>query len=229
MSIKKPSFEIIRQLIPPLSHEFHKGQAGMGADLSHVLCHPSASTAIKVKKDDEGGDDDNSKLKENVMEKINSLSLSRFHVIVVGPGLSRDKIMFECAKSVILKAKKDNLPIVIDADALTLVQSQPELIKNYSRAVLTPNVNEFKRFCEKMDIGISDDDKEYAIKKLSLALGGVTIIQKGHNDLISNGDKVFVVDNDGGLKRCGGQGDILSGLVGTFLSWGASYKNKLWE
>ncbi|CAJ0754569.1 10237_t:CDS:2, partial [Entrophospora sp. SA101] len=39
----------------------------------------------------------------------------------------------------------------------------------------------------------------------------------------------FVVDNDGGLKRCGGQGDILSGLVGTFLSWGASYKNKLWE
>ncbi|CAJ0644040.1 6553_t:CDS:2 [Entrophospora sp. SA101] len=55
MSIKKPSFEIIRQLIPPLSHEFHKGQAGMGADLSHVLCHPSASTAIKVKKDDEGG------------------------------------------------------------------------------------------------------------------------------------------------------------------------------
>ncbi|CAJ0833959.1 8351_t:CDS:2, partial [Entrophospora sp. SA101] len=59
MSIKKPSFEIIRQLIPPLSHEFHKGQAGMeefvfaysalklGADLSHVLCHPSASTAIK--------------------------------------------------------------------------------------------------------------------------------------------------------------------------------------
>ncbi|CAJ0764768.1 24224_t:CDS:2, partial [Entrophospora sp. SA101] len=27
----------------------------LGADLSHVLCHPSASTAIKVKKDDEGG------------------------------------------------------------------------------------------------------------------------------------------------------------------------------
>ena len=32
--------------------------------------------------------------------------------------------------------------------------------------------------------------------------------------------EVIVVDTPGGLKRCGGQGDILSGSVGAFLAWG---------
>lgn len=32
------------------------------------------------------------------------------------------------------------------------------------------------------------------------------------------------VDVSGGLKRCGGQGDILSGAVGTFLAWGKCYE-----
>lgn len=29
----------------------------------------------------------------------------------------------------------------------------------------------------------------------------------------------------GGLKRCGGQGDILSGCLGTFLAWASIYKS----
>ena len=32
------------------------------------------------------------------------------------------------------------------------------------------------------------------------------------------------VDVQGGLKRCGGQGDILSGVTGTMLAWGRSYE-----
>lgn len=31
------------------------------------------------------------------------------------------------------------------------------------------------------------------------------------------------INEPGGLKRCGGQGDILSGMAGTFLAWGKSY------
>lgn len=33
------------------------------------------------------------------------------------------------------------------------------------------------------------------------------------------------VDVPGGLKRCGGQGDILSGTVGTVLAWGKCYED----
>lgn len=29
---------------------------------------------------------------------------------------------------------------------------------------------------------------------------------------------------EGSVRRCGGQGDVLSGLVGTFLAWGKNYE-----
>ena len=36
------------------------------------------------------------------------------------------------------------------------------------------------------------------------------------------------VDVRGGLKRCGGQGDVLSGTVGTFLAWGKCFEDGAW-
>lgn len=40
--------------------------------------------------------------------------------------------------------------IVIDADGLFLVGTDPSVIKGYKRAVLTPNVVEFGRLCDSM-------------------------------------------------------------------------------
>lgn len=37
------------------------------------------------------------------------------------------------------------------------------------------------------------------------------------------------VDIPGGLKRCGGQGDILSGAVGAFLAWGKCHETGAFE
>lgn len=70
---------------------------------------------------------------------------------------------------------------------------------------------------------------------LSKSLGGVTVLQKGPSDIIStntsktkdakNEVETIEVDIEGGLKRCGGQGDILSGTVGAFLAWGKCYES----
>jgi NAD(P)H-hydrate repair Nnr-like enzyme with NAD(P)H-hydrate dehydratase domain len=35
-------------------------------------------------------------------------------------------------------------------DGLFLVQNNPEIVQNYQKAVLTPNVVEFKRLCDSM-------------------------------------------------------------------------------
>jgi ATP-dependent NAD(P)H-hydrate dehydratase len=149
--------------------------------------------------------------------------LSRLHIIVVGPGLGREPYMQSAARDAITLAKKNNQYIVIDADGLFLVTQEPEIIKGYRRAVLTPNVVEFSRLCEKMGIK-PDDDPDTLAKQLASALGNVTVLQKGKVDIMSNGEEVLKCDLPGGLKRSGGQGDVLSGSVGCLLAWAKAYE-----
>jgi ATP-dependent NAD(P)H-hydrate dehydratase len=74
--------------------------------------------------------------------------------------------------------------------------------------------------------------------RLARSLQNVTIIQKGATDIISNGlatPKEFLAEGssgkhdalvneiEGGLKRVGGQGDILSGSTGVLLAWGSNW------
>ena len=49
------------------------------------------------------------------------------------------------------------------------------------------------------------------------------------NLLLSDAKEEATVDTEGGLKRCGGQGDILSGAVGAFLAWGKNVESGAWD
>jgi ATP-dependent NAD(P)H-hydrate dehydratase len=151
------------------------------------------------------------------------------------------------AKIAVSMAKERGMYIVLDADGLYMIGEDISVIKGYRRAVLTPNVVEFKRLSEQVGIDpkIPNDQRAALISK---SLGGVTLLQKGAKDIISSdttGDaadlresriegtdvgyekiqETVEVDIEGGLKRCGGQGDVLSGCVGTFMAWGRCYED----
>jgi ATP-dependent NAD(P)H-hydrate dehydratase len=155
--------------------------------------------------------------------------LPRLHVLVIGPGLGRDPLMQETCARVIEAARKQNMPFVLDADGLNLAQARPDLVHGYRECILTPNVVEFGRLCKSQGIDSKKFKDGKGAEELSKALGGVTIIQKGGEDYISNGDKTFVCDVQGGLKRSGGQGDTLTGSLATFLAWRKAYLDKIWE
>jgi NAD(P)H-hydrate repair Nnr-like enzyme with NAD(P)H-hydrate dehydratase domain len=53
----------------------------------------------------------------------------------------------------------------------------------------------------------------------------VTIFRKGRNDILSSGDDVFVIDEPGSLRRCGGIGDILAGSTGVAFQWALAVSN----
>ncbi|KAL9547716.1 hypothetical protein PS6_006983 [Mucor atramentarius] len=213
MPARIPDIKLVRQLIPPLSHEMHKGQAGRVGVVggSEETQDSFQSTSIK-----------------EIVDNVSSI-FSRLHVLVVGPGLSRDKIMQDTAKELIKKARENDMAIVIDADGLFLVQQHPETVQGYKKAVLTPNVVEFKRLCEKMNVQADKEQTDQAAKHLSQSLGGVTVVQKGSVDIITNGEQVLQCDAEGGLKRMGGQGDVLSGAIAAFLAWGKAYQEGVWS
>ncbi|PVU92379.1 hypothetical protein BB559_003742, partial [Furculomyces boomerangus] len=66
------------------------------------------------------------------------------------------------------------------------------------------------------------------VEKVAKELNGVTIVLKGKQDIITNGISTIYCNQTGGLKRCGGQGDVLSGAIATFLGWGICKSQKRW-
>lgn len=166
---------------------------------------------------------------EHISAQIIDL-LPRLHVLVVGPGLGRDPLMHATVARVIRAARNRGTPVVLDADALILVQKDPGLVRGYDGAVLTPNVVEFAKLCEALKVDVGEDASETArVEALAKTLEGVTVIQKGAKDYISNGETTLTVDLQGGRKRSGGQGDTLTGSIATFLGWRKAYLDRLWD
>jgi ATP-dependent NAD(P)H-hydrate dehydratase len=104
-------------------------------------------------------------------------------------------------------------------------------VQDYRLCILTPNVVEFGRLLKSkgIDPTTASGDQTQLCAMLAKAFGGVTIIQKGLKDYISNGEYTLVSDGEGGLKRSGGQGDTLTGSLATFLAWRKAYLDRIWE
>ncbi len=151
------------------------------------------------------------------------------------------------AKMAVSIARERGMFIVLDADGLFMVGQDAGVIRGYRRAVVTPNVVEFARLSEALGVDPATPADERAAL-VSRLLGGVAVLQKGAVDIIATdstgeaadlaasqlagADAAFEraketvrVDTEGGLKRCGGQGDVLSGAVGTFMAWGRCYED----
>lgn len=217
--------------------------ARLGCDLSYVFCEPSAAPTIKSyspnlmvspilrsvasisqSQKDKGVSGD--ELAKPILDM-----LPRLHVLVIGPGLGRDEVTQKQVKAVIQAARKNDppVPLVLDADALWLVQTDPDIVNGYKECILTPNVVEFGRLAKSVGLHHDDSDATKQCQKLAAKLGGVCIIQKGPVDYISQGRDTTISDFKGGLKRSGGQGDTLTGSLGTFLAWRQVYHEGLWD
>lgn len=155
--------------------------------------------------------------------------LPRLHVLVIGPGLGRDKLMQQTCARVISEARKKGVAFVLDADGLMLATQSPELVMGYKGCILTPNVVEFGRLADKMGVDTKEGDPTKVCERLARAFEGVTIVQKGPKDYISNGTTTLVSDGAGGKKRSAGQGDTLTGSLATLLAYRKAYHDKIWD
>ncbi|KAF2674091.1 YjeF domain-containing protein [Microthyrium microscopicum] len=212
--------------------------AKLGADMSHVICEPGASAVIKTYSPNlmvhpymrQTKHLNSTDTKDSVASNVTAM-LPRVHVLVIGPGLGRDEAMQDTCTAVLKAAREKGLPVVLDADGLLLAQNRPELVTGWREVVLTPNVVEFGRLCKAKGVTVEGGEEgvRARVEELARAYGGVTIIAKGSKDYVSNGDLTLISDGEGGRKRSGGQGDTLTGTIGTLLGWRKAYLDKLWE
>lgn len=78
-------------------------------------------------------------------------------------------------------------------------------------------MNEFERI--KLALKVDIKDRKKSVLTVSDLLDCV-VFSKGETDLIASKGVVLEVDQEGSPRRCGGQGDILTGCIATFLAWG---------
>ena len=142
--------------------------------------------------------------------------LEKATAIVIGPGLGLHKETKEAVKNLISEVESLKIPMLLDADGLkSFAESKRKL---ETQAVLTPHAGEYKLLTGEA-LPESLDERAEAIRKVSQDLDAVLLL-KGNIDIISDGyrTKLNFTGNPG--MTVGGTGDVLSGIVGAFLSWG---------
>lgn len=149
--------------------------------------------------------------------------LNRIHVLIIGPGLGRNEKILELVKEIIIFCKNERKPLVIDADGLYLITQNIELIKDYPLpgVILTPNKVEYSRLYDVIKANDCDNEDSIDYGKLGK---NVLVLRKGQTDQTYCKDNQAKWSNNigGSGRRCGGQGDLLSGAIATFYHWSLS-------
>lgn len=141
--------------------------------------------------------------------------LRRYNAIVLGPGLSQDP----STKKLILKiiASCDN-PLVIDADAINALASNPDVLKKTkSPKILTPHAGEMGRLI-KRPVSFSEKNRSNVSKNFARRHNCVLVL-KGHRTLVAEPKGNIYINKTGNVGMAtAGSGDVLTGIIGAFLA-----------
>jgi NAD(P)H-hydrate epimerase len=145
--------------------------------------------------------------------------LAKASVVAIGPGLGRAPGAGHLVEQVLADA---TVPVILDADALSLAAPHPEWVRSRQAAtILTPHAGEAGRW-----LGLSaaevQADRWGSLDRL-VALTGATVVLKGSRTLIGSPGQASRVNTSGSpaLAR-GGSGDVLTGLLAALASLGLS-------
>ncbi len=154
-----------------------------------------------------------SKLSEPVFCKMKISS--RATALLCGCGSAKNA---KIAKKILLQS----MPSVIDADAITYLSKHKTLFqKKRCKTVLTPHEAEMSRLTGK-DIPFISSNRELCACEAAKEFDSVVVL-KGHNTVIAAPSGEIYVNTTGnsGLAK-GGSGDVLAGMIGSFLAQGYS-------
>ncbi|MGW0041733.1 NAD(P)H-hydrate dehydratase [Rhodococcus sp. NPDC003348] len=137
----------------------------------------------------------------------------RVQAWVVGPGIGTG----DAARELLRAALASDLPVLVDADGLTVLAAEPALVAGRTApTLLTPHAGEFARLA-----GIDPADDRVGHVRALAARWGVTVLLKGRSTVIADPEGQVLVNEAGGSAAAtAGSGDVLSGVIGALMSTG---------
>lgn len=130
----------------------------------------------------------------------------------IGPGLGREKTA--CLRLLLEQLKNQRARIVLDADGLFSISPVCDILP--AEWICTPHAGEMARLCPELcALSPLEQAQVFARKnKACLLLKGV------HSQIIQQGKGLFVNTTGHGGMATGGMGDVLCGILATFLAQG---------
>lgn len=139
--------------------------------------------------------------------------------VLVGPGMGWNEDTKFLVSELI---RCSEIPLLIDADGINVISENINILKEAkSPIVITPHL---KEMCRLIDAHV-DYLKSNKIKCVVdfCKKYGVTLVLKGHETIISDNKDCIYLNKTGnsGMAK-GGSGDVLSGMIASFLAQGFS-------
>lgn len=161
-------------------------------------------------------------ISQEAQKEIDSyLARRKVDALAIGPGLSGHPQTQEFIFRLIERIK---VPSIWDADALNALASRKEYlekIKNHPQSfIFTPHPGEFSRLIEKSAEYILQNRLELA-KEFSNNYN-VCLVLKGYHSLVIEKNQVYENKTGNPGMASGGCGDVLTGIIGSFLAQGLS-------
>jgi hydroxyethylthiazole kinase-like uncharacterized protein yjeF len=136
----------------------------------------------------------------------------RVQAWVVGPGLGTDA----AALDALTVALDSDVPVIVDADGLTLLAAHPQLVMGrQAPTVLTPHAGEYTRLAGEPP-GV---DRVAAARRLAQEFGAIVLL-KGNVTVVASEQATYLNPAGGSWAATAGSGDLLSGVIGALLAAG---------
>ena len=140
-------------------------------------------------------------------------ALERRGAAVIGPGLGLDEKAAGMVHKVLAAAE---IPLVIDADALTLLATDLSPLKNATAPkILTPHAGEAARLLGWTSAEI-EADRFGAAQRLATQTRAVVILKGAHSIVAAPDGEMFVSPTANPVLATAGSGDTLAGIIAAF-------------
>jgi len=141
--------------------------------------------------------------------------IKEYDAIGIGPGIEKHIDTYEVISQLVSRYTR---PVVFDADAINIMANEKSFLKMLPEgSILTPHPGEFKRIT-----GFWENDFEKLEQQIALSEEyKIFIVLKGAHTTISTPEgKVYFNSTGNPGMATGGTGDVLTGIITSFLGQG---------
>lgn len=144
--------------------------------------------------------------------------IKNLDVLALGMGLGRGLSQRSFVKAVLENTK---LPTVLDADGITCISEDLELLNLNKNLVITPHPGEMAKLLNVSIREIQENRQSYATYVANKYK--ITVVLKGHQTIVAAYNKEPYINNTGnpGMATAG-SGDVLSGIIAALIGQGLS-------